>query len=135
MATIVVTSISIRPLTLLRKLIDTFFAVNILAIFLEVILQQNLFFEYLAGSVVTRISRSTRVPKMGPLEGRVLFWSLPRCRIAFWRIFYRKSRSTPVNFSTTTIVRISLSLLSYMAIFPTGGRSSWSQPPSFCCCT
>ena len=125
MATIVLTSISIRPLTLLRTLIDTFFAVNILAIFLEVILQRNLFFEHLAG-VSSYQDFTLNSGAQDGTFGRpsAFFGHSLDAALLFGVYSIANLASTPVTFSTTTIVRISLSLLSYMAIFPTGGRSS-----------
>ena len=125
MATLVITAIPIRPLTFLRKLIDTFFVVNILAIFLEVILQRNLFFEHLAGisssQDFTLNSGSQEVIFERP---SAFFGHSLDAALLFGVYSIANLVSTSVNFSKNTIARISLSLLSYTAIFPTGGRSS-----------
>ena len=109
----------------LRNLVDAFFIANILAIFLEVVLQQNLFFEYLAG-----ISSSRDViVNSGPQDatfGRPSAFFGHSLDAAFLFGVYSIANlvSTPVRFSKNATVRICLSVLSYTAIFPTGGRSS-----------
>jgi hypothetical protein len=124
--TIIITCMPKQSLTFLRRLVDIFFIINVLLIFTEVILQRDFLSEYLVGVVrtpeelvVLGAQRSGDFGRISALFGHPL-------DAAFLFGIYSISNlvSTPPRFSRMTVGRVGLSLLSYLAIFPSQSRSS-----------
>ena len=118
LATIIVTCIPVRPLRFLRRLIDVFFVVNILLIFLEAMLHRSFFATYPSGVSPTSEAAATFDRASGffgnALDAGMLLGVYSVANVV----------SMPERFSKAGIARLFLSLLSYLAIFPTGSRAA-----------
>lgn len=126
-ATITVSCIPLRSLVFLRRLVDIFFILNIFVMFIEVLQQRNFFSSYLL-----EVSRTPEVMAvLGPQAAAAIFdrpsafLGNPLDAGTLLGVYSIVNLvSTPVRFSKATIARLCLSLLSYLAIFPTGSRSA-----------
>jgi hypothetical protein len=126
-AAVIVSSLPSKPLSLLRHLLDLFFIISIVLIVWEVGTKRSFLFELLRDTghileaitvfglheTVTGFSRASGL--FGhPLDAGMLLGIYCLSNLI----------GTPVGFSWRTIGRLSLAVLSYIAIFPTGARTA-----------
>ncbi len=124
LTTIVLTCIPYRALLLLRRIVDLFFVLNIFMIFAEMVLHTDFIAPYVAGVIRTPEEMVVlggqgfygRMPALfgHPLNAAMLFGIYSIATLA----------SMPMRLSIDALVRLGLSILSYLAIFPTESRSS-----------
>jgi hypothetical protein len=127
MATIIVTCIAEKPLTFLRGMIDIFFVVNILVIFLEFISQRSFLPTYVlgAGGAQGMINVLGAQETAASFSRASAFFGHPLNAGTLLGVYCITNLvSMPVRLSVAGIGRLLLSLMSYVAIFPTGSRSS-----------
>ena len=124
---VVLTCISNQQIKLIRRLVDAIFIVNIFVIFFELIQQTDFLMDY-----VSTLSRTPEevailgVQGEGSFFGRLsaLFGHPLNAAMLFGIYSIANLVSTPIRFSPACAARLSLSILSYLAIFPTGSRAS-----------
>ena len=104
-------------------IIDLFFVFNIFLIFVEYILQMDFVAPYVAGVI--------RTPEEFVVLGGNFFGRMPalfghplNAATLFGVYSIANLASVPMRLSTAALVRLSLALLSYLAIFPTESRAS-----------
>jgi hypothetical protein len=126
LATIIVTCMTVKSLTFLRRLIDICFVVNASVIIFEVLFHKDIFATLLLG-----VARTPEVMSiLGPREvvdlarPSAFFGNALDAGALFGVYSIANLVSLSVRFSSATIVRLFLSLLSYLAIFPTGSRAA-----------
>ena len=124
---VVLTCISNQQIKLIRRLVDAIFIVNIFVIFFELIQQTDFLMDY--ASTLSRTPEEVAIlgaQGEGSFFGRLsaLFGHPLNAATLFGIYSIANLVSTPIRFSPTCAARLSLSILSYLAIFPTGGRAS-----------
>jgi hypothetical protein len=124
---IILSCIPFGPLSLLRRLVDLFFVINILLIFVEASLQKNLLAPYLWD--VSRTPQVLHILSQREVEdifsrADALFGGPLTAAALLGAYSITNLVSTPMRFSRSAIWRLVISLLSYLAVFPTGGRSA-----------
>jgi hypothetical protein len=131
MAVLVVIILSCVPqpsILFLRRFVDLFFVVNIILISVElVILHKDLFSQYVTGIIRTPDEIAVLGPqRAGVGFGRMsaLFGHALNAALLFGVYSICNIVSTNVRFSIGALLRLSLGMASFVAIFPTGGRSS-----------
>jgi hypothetical protein len=126
-AAVILTSVPRQPLIFLRRLVDVYFIGNAFLIFWEVVTQQNVLTNLLISSGHTRDVFDVLGPGQvaGGFSRASGLFSHPLDAAMLLGVYCISNIvSVPVRFSLVTIKRLLLSLLSYVAIFPTGGRTS-----------
>ena len=120
-STIVVTLIMIvmrkRFLILLRNIFDLFFVINIVIIFIEYALKQNIL--YTNEAIYTNTGEFVTVFRACGLFGHPLAAAGLLGMYAIINLVM-----TPMRLRAASIARLMLSLTSFMAIFATGGRAA-----------
>ena len=123
LTTIVLTCVPFPAIVLIRRIIDLFFVFNIFLIFVEYILQVDFVAPYVAGVI--------RTPEEFVVLGGNFFGRMPalfghplNAATLFGVYSIANLASVPMRLSTAALVRLSLALLSYLAIFPTESRAS-----------
>jgi hypothetical protein len=127
LTTVVLTCIPTPPLIFLRRVVDLFFALNIVLIFAETALHTDFIAPYMAGVVRTPEEMAVLGGQMqGGFFGRLsaLFGHPLNAAMLFGIYSIASLVSIPMRFSTAALFRLALSILSYLAIFPTESRSS-----------
>jgi hypothetical protein len=124
---VILNGISRQPLVFLRRLVDVFFIGNALLIFWEIVAQQNILADFLISNGHIREMIDVFGPQQaaGGFSRASALFNHPLDAAMLLGVYCISNLvSTPVHFSFATIKRLLLSLLSYVAIFPTGGRTS-----------
>ena len=123
LTTIVLTCVPFPAIVLIRRIIDLVFVFNIFLIFVEYILQVDFVAPYVAGLI--------RTPEEFVVLGGNFFGRMPalfghplNAATLFGVYSIANLASVPMRLSTAALVRLSLALLSYLAIFPTESRAS-----------
>jgi hypothetical protein len=123
LTTIVLTCVPFPAIVLIRRIMDLFFVFNIFLIFVEYILQVDFIAPYVAGVIRTP---EEFVVLGGNFFGRMpALFSHPLSAATLFGVYsIANLASVPMRLSTAALVRLSLALLSYLAIFPTESRAS-----------
>jgi hypothetical protein len=124
---VVFTCISNRQIKFTRQLVDAFFIVNIFFIFFELIQQTDFLMDYVNTlSLTPEEAAILGAQGGGSFFGRLsaLFGHPLNAAMLFGIYSIANLVSTPMRFSPACAARLSLSILSYLAIFPTGSRAS-----------
>ena len=124
---IIIIAMPRRSLSLLGWLVDIFFIVNIVMIFSEVILQADFMSQYFRAVIRTPEElvvlgpqgRGTEYGRLAGVFGHPLNAAL---LLGIYSISILVS--TPMQFSVKSVWRVTLAFAAYLAIFPTGSRSS-----------
>ena len=124
---VVLTCISNQQIQFIRRLVDAFFIVNIFVIFIELIQQTDFLMDY--ASTLSRTPEEIAIlgeQGEGNYFGRLsaLFGHPLNAAMLFGIYSIANLVSTPIRFSPACAARLCLSILSYLAIFPTGSRAS-----------
>ena len=127
LTTIVLTCVPYPPLLLLRRIVDLFFVLNIFVIFAEMVLHTDFIAPYVAGVIRTPEEMAVLGGQMeSGFYGRfaALFGHPLNAAMLFGIYSIATLASMPMRISTGALVRLGLSILSYLAIFPTESRAS-----------
>jgi hypothetical protein len=125
LTTIVLTCVPYSAILLLRRLVDLFFVFNIFLIFVEYVLHVDFIAPYVAG-VIRTPEEFAVLGGQGGNFGRLaaLFGHPLNAAMLFAVYSIANLVSVPMRISTAALVRLGLSALSYLAIFPTESRAS-----------
>ena len=125
--TVALTCVSNQQITVTRRLVDAIFVVNIFVMFCELVMQTDFLIDY--ANTLGRNPEEIAVfgqQGEGSYFGRLsaLFGHPLNAAMLFGIYSIANLVSTSLRFSPACTARVTLSILSYLAIFPTGGRAS-----------
>ena len=127
LTTIVLTCVPYPALLLLRRIVDLFFVLNIFMIFAEMVLHTDFIAPYVAGVIRTPEEMAVLGGQMeSGFYGRLaaLFGHPLNAAMLFGIYSIATLASMPMRLSIGALIRLGLSILSYLAIFPTESRAS-----------